>query len=186
MRVGHASIPKVGEWVCGDRVIVRRGSDGGALIGIIDALGHGPGADEVAAMADQHLSGVSLGSPLEDIMVSLHDHLRGSRGAAATFCLIAGEEISACGVGNVELRCTGTPLPFVLSPGILGMRVVKWRTCKHRLLPRTRLVFFSDGVSSRFRFEDVRGLAPQEACGRVLEVARNPEDDSAVLIADLG
>jgi phosphoserine phosphatase RsbX len=186
LRLGHLSVPKTGESVCGDRVIVRHGDDGRALIGVIDALGHGPGAEAVAVMADEHLSKARLDAPLEDMMLSLHERLRGSRGAAATLCLFAGQELSACGVGNVELRCSGTSLPFVLSAGILGMRVPKWRTCRTRLLPQSRLVLFSDGISSRFRFEDVRSLRPQDACRRVIETSRHPEDDATVLIADFG
>jgi negative regulator of sigma-B (phosphoserine phosphatase) len=185
IHVAHISIPKAGELVNGDRAVCRRVTDKHILLGVIDGLGHGTGADEVATAAVEHLSTIALDSDIQPIIESLHGCLAGTRGAAATICLVMNGKLQACAVGNVELRCTETPLPLMFSPGILGVRVQKFRICRADLLPGTRLVMFSDGISTRLRHEDVRKLRPDEACANLLDRYRRAEDDATVLIADV-
>jgi negative regulator of sigma-B (phosphoserine phosphatase) len=48
-----------------------------------------------------------------------------------------------------------------------------------------RLALISDGVSTRFRLEELRGLAPEEACKTIMDRHRRHDDDATVLIADL-
>jgi negative regulator of sigma-B (phosphoserine phosphatase) len=184
--VADLSVPKVGERANGDRAVSRRDREGRVLLAIVDGLGHGRGADEVAVMSVQELNSVPLNLPVRQIMERLHERLRGSRGVAATVSVIADGKIEACAVGNVELRCLETPLPFMFSPGILGVRVQKYRICEGKLLPGTRLVMFSDGISSRIRLEDFRKLRPAEACAKIIEGHRRYEDDATVLVADVG
>jgi negative regulator of sigma-B (phosphoserine phosphatase) len=183
--IAHLSMPKIGEEANGDRVIVREDASGQALVGVIDALGHGHGAEEVAMKAHELLSTTPL-DDLSDLMERLHARLRGSRGAAATLCLLARGQIQACGVGNVEFRCQETDIPFLLSPGILGGRVQRFRVSSAKTVPDTRLVFYSDGLTGVSRIEDVRKLAPHEACQKLFHRHRRGEDDATVLIADLG
>lgn len=182
--VAHSSVPKVGERVNGDGIIWRHASDGRLLLGVVDALGHGPGALEVAEKAIAQLTTASLDLPMKDLMELVHQCLQGTRGAAATLCLIGSDRLQACGVGNVEFRCSEIQIPFVFSPGILGVRVQRFRVCESRLLAGARLVLFSDGISSLVRIDDFRGLSPQDACNKIVERHRRPEDDSTVLIAD--
>lgn len=120
LRFAHLSVPKPGEHANGDRAVVRRDGEGRTLLGVIDALGHGPGAEEVALAALDELRGVPLDASIEAVFRRLHERLRGTRGAAATLCFVRGGHVEACGVGNVELRCNETELPFVLSPGSSG------------------------------------------------------------------
>jgi negative regulator of sigma-B (phosphoserine phosphatase) len=186
IEVADLSVPKVGERANGDRAVSRRDRDGRHMIAIVDGLGHGRGAEEVAVMTVQELTAVSLGLPVRQIMEKVHDRLRGSRGVAATVCVITDGKLEACAVGNVELRCTEVQLPFMFSPGILGVRVQKYRVCEGKLQPGTRLVMFSDGISTRTRLEDFRKLRPAEACAKIIEGHRRYEDDATVLIADVG
>jgi negative regulator of sigma-B (phosphoserine phosphatase) len=186
MRIAHLSVPKQGEHANGDRIIVRQGPDGHTLLGVIDALGHGPGAEEVATAAHDLLSSAPLEAGIGAIMEQLHQSLRGGRGAAATLCLLAGGRVEACGVGNVELRCAETDLPFVFSPGILGSRVQRFRVADAKVAPGSRFIFFSDGIGPVGRIEELRKLSPQEACRVIHQRHRRSEDDATVLIADLG
>jgi negative regulator of sigma-B (phosphoserine phosphatase) len=185
-RIAHLSIPKAGEQANGDRVIVRHGAGGQMLVGVIDALGHGVGAEEVAMAADALLSSAPLELGVGALMEQVHHALRGSRGAAATLCIVSGGRLEACGVGNVDLRCAETDLPFVFSPGILGSRVQRFRVAEARMAPATRLIFFSDGIGPVGRIEDLRKLPPQDACRILHQRHRRSEDDATVLIADLG
>ena len=186
MRVSHVSLPKAGELANGDAAFFRSDDHRRVLIALVDSLGHGPEAAKVTKSAIEQLGEVSLQATLREIMETLHHHLRGSRGAAATVCLLHDGKITACGVGNVELRSAETPIPFVFSPGILGARVQKFRVCEAQVRPGTRLVMFSDGISTRLRLELVRALPPQEACAAIIEKHRKAEDDATVLVADIG
>lgn len=186
LQVSHMSMPKAGERANGDRVVVRQEDGGRTLLGVIDALGHGPGAEEVALSAVEQLSRASLDAPLRTIIEDVHRALNGTRGAAATVCLIVGDRLEACGVGNVDMRCNETDIPFIYSAGILGVRVPRFRVCDARLARPSRLVLFTDGVEPVGRLEDLRKLAPADACRTILNKHRRMEDDATVLIADLG
>jgi negative regulator of sigma-B (phosphoserine phosphatase) len=186
MRVSYVSLPKAGEIANGDAPLCRTDEHRHIMLALVDSLGHGPEAAKVTKSAIERLGGVSLQSPLLQIMEDLHLQLRGSRGAAATVCLIRNGKISACGVGNVEIRSTETAIPFVFSPGILGARVQKFRVCEAELRAGTRLVLFSDGISTRLRLDLVRSLSPKEACAAIIEKNRKAEDDATVLVADIG
>ena len=84
----HVSLPKAGESANGDAAFLRADDGDCALFGVIDGLGHGPGAQEVSAAAIRYLGSVALESSLASIMDRLHAELSGSRGAAATVCLL--------------------------------------------------------------------------------------------------
>jgi negative regulator of sigma-B (phosphoserine phosphatase) len=185
MHVSYFSVPKAGELANGDRALFRSDEHQRVLLALIDGLGHGPEAAKAAASAIDELEGVSLSSSLLEMMERVHASLRGTRGAAGTVSLLQNGKIQACGVGNVELRSAETAIPFVFSPGILGARVQKFRVCEAPIQPRTRLVMFSDGISTRLRLDQVRGLSPEEACATIIERHRKSEDDATVLVADL-
>ena len=186
LRISHISLPKVGELANGDRAFYRADEQRRILLAIIDGLGHGPEAAKVSQAAVEKLEQLSLTAPVLEIMETVHLHIRGTRGAAATVCLIRDGKISACGVGNVELRSSETQIPFVFSPGILGVRVQKFRVCETLIRAGTRLVMFSDGISTRLGLEKVRALPPREACATIIEHHRKAEDDATVLVADIG
>jgi len=169
----------------GDRAFYREDADGRILLGVIDGLGHGPGADEVARAAIAQLEAVSLREPMLDIMMGLHQSLRGTRGAAGTVCVISGYDMQACAVGNVELRSSDAHVPLISSPGILGVRVATFRICQAQLKPTARLVVFSDGICGSPALADIRQLPPQRACEVIFRSHRSQHDDATVLIADV-
>jgi negative regulator of sigma-B (phosphoserine phosphatase) len=183
--IAHVSIPKLGEYVNGDAVLVRTDEANLLLFAVIDGLGHGPAAAEASQAAIACLSNVKLNEPLLVHMQTVHAHLRGTRGAAGTICILRGEGLEACAVGNVQLSATSADVPLVLSAGVLGLRVAKFRVCEARLEPGARIALFSDGISSKFRLADSRRLAPKQACDLTIERYRKKEDDSTILIADL-
>jgi phosphoserine phosphatase RsbX len=183
--VSHVTKPKIGERVNGDAVLVRDENDA-LLLAVVDGLGHGPIAAEAAQVALAALATQNLKLPMMDIIKTLHDGLRGTRGVAATLCLVRGQELEACAVGNVQLTCTNANIPLVLSAGVLGMRVAKFHVCRGSLRAGARIGLFSDGISSRISLEDVRKLAPEAACQHIFERFRKNEDDATILIADFG
>lgn len=183
--IAHVSIPKVGEHVNGDAVLVRNDEANLILFAVIDGLGHGPAAAEASKAAVTYLSGIRLEHPLLMHMQSIHAQLRGTRGAAATVCILRGDQLEVCAVGNVQLSSTNADVPLVLSAGVLGLRVAKFRVCEASLEPGARIALFSDGISSKFRLDDSRRLTPKQACDLTIERYRKKEDDSTILIADV-
>ena len=89
-------------------------------------------------------------------------------------------------MGNVELRTSSKGVPAVLSPGVLGAGVRQFRVFRGSLPHRSRLVLFSDGISSRFTLDDVRLLSPAEACGWLMANRARAHDDATALVADCG
>ncbi len=182
--VAHASVPAAGETENGDKALYRR-QDDVHLLAVIDGLGHGSGAHEASLAAQTFLTDVGLESPLLDIMEGVHGALSRTRGAAGTVCLIRGGTMEACAVGNVELRSGRLRLPLVASPGVLGTRVSKFRVCEVAVDRAARIILFSDGISSRIRFEDQASLSPNALCDHVIEMHRRDYDDCTILVADL-
>lgn len=183
LAIAHLTAPAQGEVESGDAVVVRREPDA-TLLAVIDALGHGPEAAKVATRAVEHLGRAPLG-PAAAIMTGLHDALRGTRGAAASLCVVRRDRLDGCGVGNVEVRVTTAPIAALLTPGILGHQIRSLRTFEGRLRPGDRVVCFSDGISSRVALADLQGLTPRAACDLVMQRHRRGHDDASVLIADL-
>lgn len=180
----HVTIPKEGEKENGDAAIVRETPDG-VLFAVIDALGHGPAAAAVARMAMDHLLEAELDRGVERVVMGLHERLRGSRGAAAMVCLVRGDNLDGCGVGNVDLRSLGTRISSVLTAGILGGTLKRPRVFEAKLRAGDRVVLFSDGISSRFDLDASRAHPPSEACRAIMRQNRRTYDDSTVLVVDL-
>jgi negative regulator of sigma-B (phosphoserine phosphatase) len=178
-------LPKLGERVNGDAVLVRPDAQGRLLLAVVDGLGHGPVAGEASRAAVARLQTAALEQSVLELMQALHEELRGTRGAAATICIVRGRKVEACAVGNVQLSSAKANVPLVLSSGVLGQRVPKFRVCEGELKDGARLALFSDGISTRFRLEDLSHLSPNDACKLTIDRHRKNEDDATILIADL-
>lgn len=76
-------------------------------------------------------------------------------------------------------------MPVVLTPGVLGVQVVRLRVFQTALTPGTRLVIFSDGLSPRMDLERVERLPAEPAARALLERYRRSHDDATLLVADL-
>lgn len=177
------SRPRVGESESGDGVVVRRlGS--AILVAVIDALGHGPRAAEVGRASMEWLASAEA-SDATSVVQGLHRELRGSRGAAALVFLVSAGELEVCSVGNVELRSQTGRLPFVLTPGVLGVRLRQPRSCRIAPPLSDRFVLFSDGISSRFDLKSLRSQSPRELAAHLFAFHRHTHDDSTVVVVDV-
>jgi negative regulator of sigma-B (phosphoserine phosphatase) len=182
--VAWLSRPRVGEIASGDAVVVRQlGS--AVLIGVIDALGHGPKAAEVAKSATGYLTSVTAGD-VPVLVRGLHQALQGSRGAAALTLILSASGIEACSVGNVELRSVTNKLPFVLTPGVFGVRLRQPRISNAAAPIVDRFALFSDGISGRFDLRSLRGHSPAELVSHVFATHRHAHDDATIVVVDVG
>lgn len=178
------SRPRIGELVNGDAVVVRS-ERRVALVAVVDALGHGPVAAEVARRAVEHLAGVPLSTTPERAIETLHAALRGSRGAAATVVRIEDGYLRGCGVGNVEIRAPGSTSPIVLSRGVIGGSAIRPRAFEAQLATGERFAIFTDGLTRRLDLRSVRELPLVEACESLFERYAQTIDDATLVVGEL-
>lgn len=186
MRVtyGVAVRPLPGESCSGDAALVVEG-EGFLTAILIDGLGHGPGAAQVAEQA-RALGAARARLHPEALLRELDNGLIGSRGAVASVLRLErserGGEASFAGIGNVTLTFRGrAPFAPVSTPGILGRRVRKVRAFRHDLAPGDLLVLSTDGLSSRLDLEGLTG-APQAMAETLLSRFGKPSDDAGCVV----
>ena len=183
LSVAWISRPRTGESVNGDAVVVRRHGRS-VLIAVVDALGHGPKAADVAQTSTEWLEGAAPEDGASALVNGLHKKLHGSRGAAALVLVVSAAGIEACSVGNVELRSMTGKLPFVLTPGVLGVRLRAPKICSSPPLA-DRFVLHSDGISGRFDLRAMRSQSPAELASSIFESHRHSHDDATVVVLDI-
>jgi negative regulator of sigma-B (phosphoserine phosphatase) len=183
LRACHRNRPRRGEIRSGDAALIRS-ANGTSLLALVDVLGHGDHAADVAEQATEFLQTAPVEESVRALLEGLHQTLRSSRGAAATLCLVRQRSFEAAGIGNVSLHVFGSPISVVPTPGILGLRLRDLRVTSGVLEARTRLVLHSDGVRATFAEAELRG-SPKEACFSILNGYARDDDDATVLIADV-
>lgn len=178
------SRPRVGETVNGDGVVIVQRGDA-ALLVVVDALGHGPHAAKIAHAAVEWVRETPAATTVLDVTNGLHRALQASRGAAALVLSASPAGIEACGVGNVDLRSVSGRLPFVLTPGVLGVRLRAPRSSRVEAPMSDRFVLYSDGISGRFDLRTTASLTPAELATSIFAKHRHAHDDSSVLVVDV-
>ncbi len=171
---------------CGDTGMYHIGETE-CFIALVDVLGHGPEAHEVALMADAFLA-ENYDLPLLDTMQGLHKHLRGTRGAVASMCRLnyATGELSFTGVGNITCRIFGSEhIRTVPRDGIIGYIMSQPREQVFNLHPGDIVMLYSDGVREHFEAHDQPGLligSAEEIVGRVMQFFAKGDDDTSCLV----
>jgi anti-sigma regulatory factor (Ser/Thr protein kinase) len=134
-------------------------SEEALLIGVVDGLGHGPGAREAADRAMELMRERSSLAP-EHLLEHCDHGLQGTRGAAAGVVRLerrSGTVSQAC-VGNIAtLVCKPGRVDMLsCSPGVLGISRQRTRATRSaaQLRPGELLVMHTDGLSTRTTVED--------------------------------
>lgn len=150
-QVGCHVRPCDGEAVSGDAVVVRELPDG-VFLSLIDALGHGREAAQVALRAIRFLK-QDAGPDVEQTLRGLHDQLEGTRGAAASVAFADRRDgsIACTGIGNTVVRRVGRREQRYPAPdGILGVRFRTPRIHRLSLESDELLLLYSDGIDEHF------------------------------------
>jgi len=174
---GAICVPKSGETVSGDdwAFMSRRGRH---VLFVVDGLGHGPDA---AAAARAALDAAARATELSaiDLLASVHDALRPTRGAAAAVAILEpGKELCTyCGIGNIaaSIRSGGTSRSMVSQNGILGHQVRRIQDFSYPFPRGALCIAHTDGVSMRWDLAAYPGLEQ-----------RHPALVAAVLLRDYG
>jgi negative regulator of sigma-B (phosphoserine phosphatase) len=186
---GFATVPMTGQRSNGDLHLIAE-FPGGALVAVIDALGHGPEAEHAAALAAVTLA-ARPADPLPEQVRRCHQALIGSRGAVlslASFDTYAGL-ITWAGIGNVEgalirngKHHRSTRSGLITLGGIVGGELPETRS---QQLPVERgdvVVFATDGVRREFIDQVDPGRAPDEMARELLLRFAKGSDDALILV----
>ncbi|MGH2721212.1 MAG: SpoIIE family protein phosphatase [Actinomycetota bacterium] len=171
----------------GDRHLVAP-IPGGALIAVVDGLGHGHEAAAAAEIAVHALS-QNRTDTVPALVRRCHEACRGTRGVALTVAVVSSETATLTwgGIGNVEGRLVRPAAPDraegpLLLGGVVGYRIPHLRPTTTTLSARDVLILSTDGVVPHY----VEGLALgdqlQAMADRILRV-HGRDDDALVLVA---
>jgi hypothetical protein len=182
--------PFPGEGASGDRhAVVPRPK--GALVAVIDALGHGAAAESTARRASDILEHHAH-DPLAILIDRCHEALQGDRGVVMCLATIDGtrDTMAWTGVGNISALLLHHAEGRVrrerlVSPaGIVGASLPALKTTSARLWPGDLLMLATDGLREGFgdqvpeEGEDLQRLAE-----RLLLDHATGSDDALVLVA---
>jgi anti-sigma regulatory factor (Ser/Thr protein kinase) len=178
--------PSLGERFSGDQVFFDH-SEQVQRAALIDGLGHGMGAYEVAMRARRLLAEEFDVDPVRAVERLGHG-LKGSLGAAAAVVYFRAEErtLEFAGVGNVSLRhLGGRAISFHYAEGVLGGRM-RTPTIQSMVMgPTDLVVMHSDGVSDRLAripASDTRFQKPQDFARAIVEKYGKSHDDASCIV----
>jgi anti-sigma regulatory factor (Ser/Thr protein kinase) len=187
-RLGVWSRPHPGEEANGDAYFIRT-RNSLTLIAVVDGLGHGSGAKEASDAALDSLDDW-MGEPLDEVLQSVHNALRATRGAVMSAAIIdrANERFSCAGVGNVMVRVFGAPehVSPISTNGTLGARLGQLRVWSYPWADGATLIMASDGVSASWDIDSYPGIlrhSPQLLAGILMRDYGRDTDDATVLVA---
>jgi serine/threonine protein phosphatase PrpC len=182
--VATATLP--GQVTSGDNHLVCPTSEG-ALVAVVDGLGHG---EEAARASRKAIS--ELAQNAEEHVISLvrrcQESLRPTRGVVMSLAAFNARAsvMTWIGVGNVTgmlLRSNGEPQEaLLLRGGVVGSLLPPLQAAVLPLTPGDTLVLATDGVQGDFLRDVNPSLPPQAHAERILARYAKGTDDALLLI----
>jgi hypothetical protein len=179
--------PMIGLTSCGDAIVEAVAPDW-HFVAIIDALGHGPEAEESARAAESAIR-ASVGSPLETVFNAVHRSLFKRRGVVMAGLLAQASTFTFAGVGNVEVFSPAEVSQPVSMAGTLGGGAYRFRTFVLPLRAGQRWVLASDGINPREAAPLITKLIQQPAttvADALMAGAGRDTDDVSLVVIDVG
>jgi phosphoserine phosphatase RsbX len=186
---GNARRSRPGEMTVGDLSLVTYVFNG-ALVAVLDGLGHGSEAARASRTAAAVVRGYQ-DSDLLSLVRECHEALRKTRGVAMSVAFISGSEAKMAwsGIGNVEGRLLSSgPSParakgsLRLQSGVAGHELPLLTTSTLAIRRGDLLVFATDGIKTSFGDAlEVTG-SPQDIAQRILDHHGRMTDDALVLV----
>jgi serine/threonine protein phosphatase PrpC len=170
----------------GDQYLVKH-FEGGALVAVVDGLGHGPDAAEAARTAIGLLEEHAHESPAK-LVRRCHDGLRSTRGAVLSLASFDCGLMTWIGVGNVDgilLRADGGGRAerLLVRSGLLGHQLPLLEPSRVSVGPGDTLILATDGVHSAFD-QALERRAPREpSADAILAAYAKASDDALVVVA---
>ncbi|MFN2300813.1 MAG: SpoIIE family protein phosphatase [Gammaproteobacteria bacterium] len=185
-----ASLTVAGQTVCGDKYFVADIPEG-MLVAVVDGIGHGEEAAEVAtqalAMVEQYKS-----ETLPELASRCDEALRGTRGVAMALAAFNAEDHSVTwlGIGNVAGRIQRrVPSPqhphetLLQRPGLIGdQRLPRLQTASVNINRGDVLVLATDGVDPGFVKSIDTGEQVEQIAETLLATHSTQSDDALVFV----
>jgi phosphoserine phosphatase RsbX len=184
-----AGRPFPGETASGD-LAVHAAVDGGAVLAVIDGLGHGSEAALAAERAGQVIE-ANTREPIDAVLSLAHDALARTRGVAVTIASVGCDGgMRWVGVGNVEahvLRHDGhrarRVASAVLYGGVVGYRLPGVRVSTVELVPGDVVLMATDGIEPDFTDHVAVADPLDRLVATVVEHCARSRDDALVAAA---
>lgn len=187
---GGVSIPIKGETECGDAwAFWQRDGEVAAMI-VADGLGHGPAAATAARAAISFWQTEAARLAPAELLTRAHGALRATRGAAVS-CLRVQRKagtLTYAGVGNIAGTIVSAELKtrsMVSNNGTIGMEVRRIQEFQYPLDAGATIVMCSDGITTRWRFDQYPGLMqrhPALIAGVIYRDHNRGRDDATVAV----
>ncbi|WP_028582037.1 SpoIIE family protein phosphatase [Desulfogranum japonicum] len=172
---------------CGDTGFIRQ-TGNSYLLALVDALGHGEKAEDIARKAEAFLQENANKEDPADIIRGIHQCLRETRGAVAAVCRleIPTGRILYSGMGNITLRIFGkNPQSLITRDGILGYRIPNPVTDEVLLNPGDIFVMSSDGLREHYDPDIYPGLlqgTSRDICLNLMKKLGKGTDDMSCIV----
>lgn len=179
---GAAMVPMAGCDACGDGWTVR--PDG--LVLVVDGLGHGEAASVAARRAEAIFAASPSDAP-QDILLALHEALRGTRGAVGCVLKLNRNEVEFSCIGNITATVLSRAGATSLGGrwGVIGYNAVPPPPIRAPWGPGDQIVLHSDGCShlaDLVAARHLRHVDPALAAGVLLRDGICRVDDQTVLV----
>ena len=179
-----------GEVDSGDRCLVRPQSDG-ALLAVVDGLGHGPEAARAAELAIRIIDS-RADDPGPAIVARCHEGLRGGRGVTLGLARwnARARDLAWVGVGDVcgivvRNGAANGAERLLSHVGVVGHVSTPLRVRTAAVGQGSLLVLATDGIERAFdRLLDLRE-PPESLADRILRECSKKTDDALVVVARL-
>lgn len=187
---GVAVRPMPGETESGDQYLVQPWP-AGALVAVLDGLGHGEAAAAAARTAVAELRDHAE-EPLIPLVNRCHHALRRTNGVVMSVASFqaADQTLTWLGVGNVEcllLRADAAARPARMDllprAGVVGYQLPPLRTSVLSVAPGDVLLLATDGIRGGFTERLSLSDSPQQLADHILTHYAKETDDALVLVA---
>ncbi len=184
-----ASLTQAGESESGDQFVVE-GFENGALVAVIDALGHGPAAAYAAGVAARTLRRNVQEAPAA-LIARCHAGMRTTRGAAISMASFDWRRrtMTWLGVGNVAGLLVDTygrnearTKSLLVRAGVVGDRLPGLHPLVMRVAPGDVLILATDGIRPGFAGNLPVVAEPRRLAQRILDDHATARDDATVLV----
>ena len=191
---GVAGAAIKGESRSGD-LAVFAGYEDGALVAVLDGLGHGDAAADASAIAAEVIHR-HRAAPAAELLQRCHAALKRTRGVVMTLAWfdLEHEEMSWAGVGNVEARLVRSAAswgaaawrdrhdsPLVLG-GVVGYNLPTIRPSTVDLYPGDAVAFATDGIGPDYSASLSPGVPAQRLAERIYKRHGKGTDDALAVV----
>lgn len=182
--VFYGTRPCMGELKNGDAVLLMRNAQT-LSVGIIDGLGHGSKAAEIASTIKQYVENLPPAPP-DIYLLQSHLTFKGSHGACMGIAQIDETgNVTFSGLGNIACKVVSDQqiIPLLSKDGVIGIRSRTLDATKWKMNPNDLLVLFSDGMSERADCTSLLRLAlSQQSIAKCIHEFGKKHDDVSFLV----